>query len=87
LGNLALSCVRCNTHKGPNIAGVDPESGAIVPLFHTRRQRWADHFEWRWAEPIGRTAVGRATVQVLAINHPAAVALREVLIAEGVFPP
>jgi len=22
--NLALSCFRCNTHKGPNIAGIDP---------------------------------------------------------------
>ena len=34
-----------------------------------------------------RTEVrGRATVRCLAINHPDAVVLRELLIAEGTFP-
>ena len=32
--NLALSCHLCNLHKGPNLTGIDPDSGAIVPLFH-----------------------------------------------------
>jgi hypothetical protein len=31
--------------------------------------------------------VGRATITVLVINHPDAVAVREALIEEGVFPP
>jgi hypothetical protein len=34
--NLALACPHCNRYKGPNIAGVDPESGQIVRLFHPR---------------------------------------------------
>ena len=25
--NLAWSCLHCNKHKGPNIAGIDPVSG------------------------------------------------------------
>ena len=25
--NLAFACYRCNLHKGPNLAGIDPESG------------------------------------------------------------
>ncbi|HTG62884.1 MAG TPA: HNH endonuclease signature motif containing protein [Terriglobia bacterium] len=37
LGNLALACIRCNRFKGPNIAGLDAESGHIVLLFHPRR--------------------------------------------------
>ena len=44
--NLALACSHCNFHKGPNIAGLDPESGRLVPLFHPRQHRWEDHFTW-----------------------------------------
>jgi len=29
-GNLALACY--NPHKGPNLSGLDPESGALVRL-------------------------------------------------------
>jgi len=32
--NLCLSCYRCNSHKGPNIASIDPETGDLVRLFH-----------------------------------------------------
>jgi hypothetical protein len=44
-------------------------------------------FEWSGAVLLGRTAEGRATVELLAINHPDHVLLREALIEEGVFPP
>jgi hypothetical protein len=84
--NLALSCLRCNSRKGPNIASIDPESGELVPLYHPRRDTWSGHFEWSGPVLIGRTAVGRATVELLAINHPDTVLLRQMLIDEGVFP-
>ncbi len=84
--NLALACFPCNNHKGPNIAGVDPRTGQVVPLFHPRRDRWSDHFRWRGPILAGRSPAGRATVRVLAINDPDAVAVRRALIAEGVFP-
>jgi hypothetical protein len=60
--NLALSCFECNVHKGPNIAGVNPESGIVVPLFHPRRDRWSEHFEWNGAELVGRTPIGQSGV-------------------------
>lgn len=66
--NLALSCYHCNSHKGPNIAGIDPDSGEIVPLFHPRQQRWSDHFQTRGIWIIGLTPTGRATVQLLSMN-------------------
>jgi hypothetical protein len=85
--NLALACFFCNSAKGPNIAGFDPASGRIVPLFHPRRQKWSRHFRWEGAHLAGLTRTGRATVEVLAINDPAFLAVREALIAVGVMPP
>jgi len=85
--NLALACLRCNGRKGPNLAGVDPDSGQMVRLFHPRQDSWADHFVWDGAILIGKTAEGRATIAVLAINDPSNVAVREALIAEGESPP
>src|SRR5271166_1429460 len=46
LDNLALSCLHCNRHKGPNIAGTDPRTGEVVRLFHPRNDQWSVHFEW-----------------------------------------
>jgi len=85
--NLCLSCYRCNSHKGPNIASIDPDSGGMVRLFHPRRDDWSEHFEWQEALLAGRTPIGRATVKLLAVNHPDYVLLRESLIDEGTFPP
>ena len=85
--NLALACHHCNLHKGPNLAGIDPRTGKMVRLFHPRRHKWAWHFRWDGPVLVGRTAIGRATVDVLAMNLPERVALREELIEDGVFPP
>ena len=80
-------CVFCNRHKGPNVAGVDPKTGKIVPLFHPRRHKWLRHFRWAGAVLIGRTPNGRATVIALKINLEHRIDLRQGLIDEGVFPP
>jgi hypothetical protein len=66
--NLALACGACNFQKGPNIASLDPQTGQLVPLFHPRRDRWAEHFEWQGMTIVGLTPIGRATVQLLAMN-------------------
>ena len=42
--NLALSCARCNFHKGSNIAAADPQTGDPTFLFHPRRHNWDEHF-------------------------------------------
>ena len=36
--NLALACYHCNLRKGPNLTGIDPDTGALVPLFHPRQE-------------------------------------------------
>ena len=83
--NLALACNHCNGHKGPNLSGIDGQTGKLVALFHPRRQRWQRHFRLEGALVVGRTACGRATVAVLAMNASDRVKLREQLIAAGLF--
>jgi 5-methylcytosine-specific restriction endonuclease McrA len=86
-GNLALTCFYCNSSKGPNIAGIDPRSRKVVRLFHPRRHKWSRHFRWDGSTLVGRTTEGRATIAVLNINDPEAVATRAFLIAANLFPP
>jgi hypothetical protein len=87
LSNLANSCLHCNSHKGPNIAGIDPVTRKLTKLFNPRRHRWRKHFRWDGPYLVGRTPVGRTTVAVLALNDPEAVSVREELIDERLFPP
>jgi len=81
--NLALACHRCNCNKGPNLTGVDPISGELVPLFHPRRDRWAEHFLFHGVRIQGITPAGRATVQVLAMNDARRLELRSQLPAHN----
>ena len=39
LSNLALSCLHCYSHKGPNIAGLDPLTKKLTWLFNPRRHK------------------------------------------------
>jgi hypothetical protein len=88
LGNLAYACLHCNRHKGPNLAGIDRVTSRtkLIHLFHPRRHKWGHHFRWEGPRLVGRTAIGRVTVELLAMNDPLRVDLRRSLIAEGVFP-
>jgi hypothetical protein len=78
------SCIDCNLHKGPNIAGIDAESGSLTPLFHPRQHQWAEHFEMRGALIVGKSAIGRVTVDVLNMNSEDQVALRLLVWRENV---
>lgn len=66
--NLALACPHCNLHKGPNLTGIDPDSGEICRLFHPRRDLWVDHFRAESTRIEGRSAIGRSTAWVLGLN-------------------
>jgi len=86
--NLALSCFYCNSFKGPNIAGIDPNGklDQAVQLFHPRQQVWAEHFQWQGARLIGLTPSGRATIAVLRMNSAEAIEFREILFESGYEP-
>jgi HNH endonuclease len=86
LANVCLACAACNLYKGPNAAGYDPDTGALVPLFNPRRDKWSKHFAWRGPILIGKTTVGRTTIDVLKINEQERVAHRAILMKLGAFP-
>jgi len=83
-GNPALACYPDNLHKGPNIAGIDPLTGTITPLFNPRRDNWKEHFAWNGPVLVGQTDIGRTTIDVLNINLPERVEHRRLLIQAGV---
>jgi hypothetical protein len=90
LANLALACPRCNAAKWRRITATDPVSGETVPLFNPRTQAWKEHFRWAQADATvveGLTAVGRATVVGLELNHPRHLEVRRWLIVLGMHPP
>ena len=86
-GNLCLARFADNNHKGPNLAGIDPRTRKLTPLFNPRRHKWHRHFRWDGPVLVGLTATGRTTIAVLEINLDYRVAFRQGLIEEGVFPP
>ncbi len=57
----------------------------LTSLFNPRRHRWPRHFRWQGAYLIGRSPIGRVTIALLNINDRFRVALREMLIEEGLF--
>lgn len=85
LENLAEACLRCNLAKGPNLAAIDLKSKRLMRLFHPRRDRWSRHFRWHGPRLIGKTAIGRATIVLLQVNHAYNIAVRRALIEEGLF--
>jgi len=58
-------------------------SGKTVALFHPRRDRWLEHFQFSGASIEGLTPTGRATVYVLAMNDDRRLDLRSELLARG----
>ena len=81
---LALSRLTSNKRKGPNLASLDPTTGAITPLFNPRNQAWPDHFELTSdGRIVGRTPAGRATIPLLELNHSDRIEERRLFIAAG----
>ena len=84
-GNLALACPECNLRKGTNLAGIDPDTRQVTPLFHPRRGRWSDHFTLVDGSIVGRTSAGRTTARLLEMNAGDRLQLRQRLIRLGLF--
>lgn len=84
--NVALSCVLCNLHKGTDLTSIDPLTRQLTPIFHPRRDAWADHFRFDGARIEPLTPTGRCTVRLLQLNHPRRIAERELLIRLGLLP-
>ena len=71
--------------RGPNLSGIDPQTGRLTRLFHPRQDVWSDHFRYDGAVLLGITDVGRTTADVLGINHADRAVTRRLLIEAGHF--
>lgn len=87
--NLWLACPRCNDFKGDRTESPDPLTSESTPLFNPRTQRWTEHFSWSVAGEriLGRTPIGRATVEALRLNNEFIVIARQFWVEAGHWPP
>jgi hypothetical protein len=91
--NLAAACIWCNSRKWKFTHGKDPDDTGgrrVVRLFNPREQSWHDHFVWDPTDEsqiLGKTAVGRATIDRLAMNEPLLTELRRLLMLDNRHPP
>ncbi|MFN0075169.1 MAG: HNH endonuclease [Prosthecobacter sp.] len=81
--NLALACSWCNAIKGPNLASLDPDAGALTRLYHPRKDGWEAHFRRDGAYILGVTDVGRTTAWLLQFNEQANLDQRTLLLELG----
>lgn len=86
--NWALACRACNLYKATHVRGSDPESHAVVRLFHPREDQWEHHFQvvTESGEIVGRTPIGRVTAVRLGMNSEAQIAARQQWMRLGLFP-
>jgi hypothetical protein len=80
LANLSWACALCNSYKASNVAGYDPQTGKLSRLFNPRKDDWTEHFDWNGPRLLGKTSVGRATIDVLRMNDESRVEHRGLLI-------
>ena len=84
--NLALTCWRCNRHKGSDLGSFDPWTGVFTFLFNPRTQRWEEHFTVEAGVLHGLSPEGRTTASLLQCNTAARVAERLRLSTVGRYP-
>ena len=87
--NLALCCCVYNPLNGDKTEAPDPRTGRMVPFFNPRQRRWSAHFEWSddGLLIVGKTPIGRATVETLKLNRPGLLIARQTWVMWGVHPP
>lgn len=85
--NLALACPSCNLHKADRVSSQTNASTVAVVFFNPRSDVWAEHFEWDDYTLIGKTEVGRVTIQALDLNQERRIKIRQAEQLFGLFPP
>ncbi|MBI1903254.1 MAG: HNH endonuclease [Planctomycetia bacterium] len=85
--NLAWACPGCNLRKSDRVEAADPTDGNLAPLFNPRTDVRSDHFRWKGFRVEPLTAVARATVAALDLNHARRIRIRQAEATFGLFPP
>lgn len=86
-GNLAYACPHCNQNKGTDVATfLDDEAEQTIRIFNPRKDDWTIHFEAINGKILPKTAIGKATVQILGMNLPDRLIFRQALAEAGHYP-
>ncbi len=87
--NLWLVCGNCNNAKSDKTEAFDSVTKSTVPIFNPRTQIWNEHFETSKdrAIIIGKTPIGRGTVEALKLNDERVVVVRREWVFAGWHPP
>lgn len=87
--NLARSCGGCNTYKAHKTHYYDPLTNLLCALYNPRLDIWFHHFQWNedTLRLIGKTATGRATIELLRLNRKGVINQRSLLQKVGLHPP
>lgn len=87
--NLWLACELCNNAKRAQTESYDHKTDQVVRLFNPRRDKWSTHFFWscNFTRILGRTPIGRATIEALKLNNPTALEVRQYWVKLGLRPP
>ena len=80
LQNTCVACAHCNVAKGSDATGYDPLTDDLVRLFNPRTDDWKDYFFWDGPILHGKTAIARATIELLRINASGRIELRRLLL-------
>lgn len=85
--NLALACRICNLRKSDFIDGIDEVTQEQVRLFNPRIDIWQEHFVFDrdTCQIVGKTAIGRVTVERLRMNTQEQLTARSLWVALGIF--
>lgn len=75
------------TLKSAKQYAIDPLTGSEAQIFNPRVQGWQEHFACEGSSIIGRTPIGRATVDTLAMNRDIMLAIRHEEALFGRYPP
>src|SRR5262249_29783652 len=73
--------------KGARTTASDPHPGQLTTVLNPRTNRWNEHFRVEGVLIVGHTSIGRASVQLLAMNRPLAVEIRREEALKGRYPP
>ncbi len=87
--NLAWSCGGCNSRKGTATHQPHALTGEVLPLFHPRKDRRAEHFEWSGDRLLilPKSHIASVTMHRLALNRVELINLRRLMVAGGIHPP
>jgi hypothetical protein len=79
LDNFALACFHCNRYKSNRQSVWDAISQIEIPLFNPRQMSWAEHFIWSedGLRLLPQSSVGRVTIELLDLNRPRVLRIRQ----------